>query len=237
MQQVIGTLKPLHWILIAIHAATVTFLLWFALAYSGLPRLWSHHEHKRIGTRQQITAYTAQDIPADPINLDIAGSREALVCAFRRAGWYVADNVAMWSAVKIAGSVALNRPYPQAPVSNLYVRDKVQDIAFEKADGRSPDKRHHVRFWRFARDRWLGAATFDRGVGLSLFTLQITHHISPDVDGERDAIGKILVANGGQPSGSELSKISPGQWHRNGGGDKYRSDGLIKKFVAGATCR
>jgi hypothetical protein len=224
-------LKPWHWLTIAFHALIVLPLLWFGLAYGGLPRLWSHHEHKRTGTRDEIISYTSQDIPADPINLSVTGSRAALGCAFRRSGWFVADAVSLWSGIKIGGSVILDREYPQAPVSNLYVHDRVQDIAFEKADGRSADTRHHVRFWQVGPDEWLGAATFDRGVGLSLFTLQVTHHIGPDVDGERDAVGRILVAAGARPGGREPSRITPGLWHRNGGGDRYRSDGMIWRYA------
>jgi hypothetical protein len=33
---------------------------------------------------------------------------------------------------------------------------------------------------------WLGAATFDTRVGFSHTTGQVTHHIGPDVDAERD---------------------------------------------------
>jgi hypothetical protein len=233
----IAKLKPWHWLAITVHVGIALSLLWFALAYGGLPRLWSHHEHKRIGQRDQIVSYTAQDIPADPINLHIVASRSALSCAFRRSGWFQAENVALWPAIKIAVSVIFDRPYANAPVSNLYVRDSVQDVAFEKADGRSADKRHHVRFWQIGADEWLGAATFDRGVGLSLFTLQVTHHIGADVDSERNAIGRVLIASGGQARGTEPSRISAGQWHRNGGGDKYRSDGLITNYVvAPVTC-
>ena len=43
--------------------------LWFALAYAGLPRLWSHHEHKLKAGREEIVSHSAQDIPGDPINL------------------------------------------------------------------------------------------------------------------------------------------------------------------------
>jgi hypothetical protein len=227
----IWKLGPWHWLAISFHFAVIILVLWFALAYGGLPRLWSHHEHKLIGRRDQIVSYTAQDIPADPINLRVIADEGTLACALRRAGWTHADNVSLRSGIKIVASVIFDRPYPDAPVSNLYVRDAVQDLAFEKADGRSADRRHHVRLWRIGSADWLGAATFDRGVGLSLFTLQVTHHIGPNVDSERDTVGHILQAIGGRASGSEPSRLSPGQWHRNGGGDKYRSDGLIKVYV------
>ena len=40
----------------------------------------------------------------------------------------------------------------------------------------------------------MGAATFDRGVGLSRYTRQVTHHIAPDVDAERDTLLADLAA-------------------------------------------
>ena len=212
----------------------VLLLLWFGIAYGGLPRLWSRHEHKRIGGRDQIQSYTAQDIPADPINLRLMGDSAAIGCAFRRAGWTLADNISVRSAVKIAASVVLHRAYPQAPVSSLYVHDRVQDLAFQEDEGKSADKRHHVRLWQVAPGDWLAAATYDRGVGLSLFTLQITHHIGHDVDAERDTVGTLVTASGGRLLGTEPSRIAPGVWHRNGGGDRYRTDGLIKVYAVGA---
>jgi hypothetical protein len=213
----------------------VVFLpvLWFALAYAGLPRLWSHHEHKKIGQRREIVSYTAQDIPGDPINLLFKGDERSIICAFRKGGWYVADPVSVRTGLLIGGSVLFRRPYPQAPVSPLFVKDHRQTIAFEKAEGRSADKRHHVRLWHIGNYDWLGAATFDRGVGVSLFTLQVTHHIGPDVDAERDAAGKLIVANGGALIGAVSSRIVPNSWRRNGGGDRYRTDGQIKIYRVG----
>src|SRR5262249_25703954 len=57
----------------------------------------------------------------------------------------------------------------------------------------SPRQRHHVRYWLWdrlhdGRQVWFGAATFDERVGLSHTTGQVTHHIGPDVDAERDKI-------------------------------------------------
>lgn len=230
-------LRPWHWYSITVLLVLGIPLLWFILAYGSLPRLWSHHEHKKIGSRDQIQSYTAQDIPGDPINLHLKGGQAAITCAFKRAGWSVADPVSLPSAIEIASSVILQRPYPQAPVSPLYVQDRMQTIAFEKDEGKSADKRHHVRIWQVGNTDWLGAATFDRGVGLSLFTLQITHHIGPDVDTERDSAGKLLTESGATPGGTESSRITPNQWQRNGGGDRYRTDGNIKIYtLANATC-
>lgn len=205
------------------------FALWFVLAYGGLPRLWSHHEHKLIGKRDAIISYTAQDIPGDPINLRLHGSQAEIECAFRRAGWVPADPVSVRSAIGIAASVAFGRPYPKAPVSPLYFQDRKQDLAFQADVGRSADQRHHVRLWQLSPDNWMAAASFDHGVGLSLFTLQITHHIGPHVDAERDRVGKLLEASGARQTGSESARLSPG-WHRNGGGDRYYTDGLIHVF-------
>ena len=41
---------------------------------------------------------------------------------------------------------------------------------------------------------WLAAGTYDRSVGLSLFTLQITHKIEANTDIERDFIVDTVTA-------------------------------------------
>ena len=232
----LAKLRPWHWIVVALTGACVLILLWFGIAYGGLPRLWSHHEHKRIGRRDEIVSYTAQDIPADPINLRIEGDRAQIACLFRRGGWVLADDVSVRSAIRIAASVVLDRAYPGAPVSSLYVHDRVQDLAYQLAAGKSADRRHHVRLWRVAPGQWLAAATYDRGVGISLFTLQITHHIGADVDAERNRVGALVTANGGKPTGETPSRVPPNRWHRNGGGDRYRTDGMIKAYTLPAAC-
>jgi hypothetical protein len=223
-------LKPWHRGTIAFVLVVVLPLLWFIAAYGALPRLWSHHERKVIGQRDQIRSYTAQDIPGDPVNLHVKGSQAAITCAFTRAGWSVADAVSLRSAIGIGASVILFRPYPQAPVSPLYVQDRKQAVAFEKDEGRSADKRHHVRFWQIGPNDWYGAATFDRGVGISLLTLQVTHYIGPDVDSDRNAAGQTLMAAGAKAAGTESSRIPPNQWQRNGGGNRFRTDGNIQVY-------
>lgn len=229
-------LKPIH--LTAIPLLIIELAaLWFVLAYGGLPRLWSHHEHRLMASRSQMVAYTSQDIPGDPLNLRLHGSASVIGCAFARAGWVRAEDVSLRTGVKIGASVLLDHPYPDAPVSPLYVNDRQQDLAFEHDDGKSADKRHHVRFWQVGPDDWLGAATYDRGVGINLFTLQITHHIGWDVDHDRDLVAGLIAASGGRPEGAMASGVARDTWHRNGGGDRYRTDGQIRIFKLAASCR
>src|SRR5665811_2216883 len=97
-------LKPIH--LTTIPTLFVALpALWFALAYGGLPHLWSHHERKLMASRWQIVAYTSQDIPGDPINLRLHGDKAAIACAFAHAGWSRAEDVSLRNGIKIGASV------------------------------------------------------------------------------------------------------------------------------------
>ncbi|HEX3423123.1 MAG TPA: LssY C-terminal domain-containing protein [Sphingomicrobium sp.] len=224
-------LRGWHWLVIGVLVFFALVLLWLTLAYGELPHLWSKHEHKKVGRAEEIVSYTSEDIPADPINLRLVGDARSVRCAFRRSGWSLADRLSARSAFGIAGSVVLFRAYPAAPVSSLYFEDRLQDLAYEKDEGRTAHRRHHVRLWQVAPNQWLAAASYDRGVGFALFTLQVTHHIGPNVDAERDSLAATLQQSGAHYLGSQPSRIPPRQWHRNGGGDRYFTDGLIKTYA------
>src|SRR6185369_11715834 len=101
------------------------------------------------------------------------------------AGWHAADPLGLRSDLEIAADTVLARPYEDAPVSNLYLFGRKEDLAFEQPAGDDPRRRHHVRFWKSSkvddqgRPAWVGSATYDQRVGLSHTTGQITHHIAP----------------------------------------------------------
>lgn len=161
---------------------------------------------------------------------------------YARREWYPADPVTLRSSIQIVGSVLLDRPYRDAPVSRLYFNSKREDFAFEKPVGNSADRRHHVRFWK-ALDRgqegrvvWLGAVTFDRGVGLSHDDARITHHIGPDIDAERDLLSADLLAAKVVRAVYEVTGIGPTLNGRNGAGDPYYTDGEIKISVLVEGC-
>lgn len=71
---------------------------------------------------------------------------------------------------------------------------------------------------------WLAAGTYDRSVGLSLFTLQVTHKIEQNTDLERDHIVGTLCTHPAV-SVSVIKDFSTGYHSRNGGGDLIRTDG------------
>lgn len=207
-------------------------VLYLTAAYLLAPALWWRHEHHPGLSRRPMITTTASGIPGDPLNVGLVGDTEILVAAMHAAGWRPADPVTFRSALAIGLSVALDRPYPDAPVSPLYFEGRMQDLAFEKPVGGSADRRHHVRFWKAlddvdGRPLHLGAASFDRGVGFSHLTGQITHHIAPDVDTERAFVmdglanaGRLLARYFIPGSGATLAG-------RNGGGDRYVTDGDI----------
>jgi LssY-like putative type I secretion system component LssY len=218
------------------HAAQLFLFIVMAytlLAYLILPAVWTHYEHqKRLADLPMVTL-TAQGIPGDPINVGLVGETKDVLCAMQAAGWYPADPVTLRSSIEIAGSVLLDRPYRDAPVSPLYYLGRREDFAFEKPVGSSADHRHHVRFWKVLeagqekRPVWLGDATFDRSVGVSHYTGAITHHIDADIDAERKLLASDLEAAGMVEARYQVTGVGPTLAGRNGGGDLYYTDGEV----------
>ena len=203
------------------------------LAYIVLPMAWTYHRHQPgLATKPVLTA-TKQNIPGDPINVGFVGDREDLVRAMHEAGWFAADDITLRTCVDIVGSVLLDRPYKTAPISPLYYEGRVQDLAYQKADGVSADHRHHVRLWLAlengaeGRPIWLGASTYDRGVGLSHYTGQVTHRIAPQIDQERAFLIDNLKTAGMVTTQYSISGVGPTLMGRNGNGNLYQTDGDI----------
>jgi hypothetical protein len=217
--------------------AAAFVVLYGLLAYVVLPWAWTHYEHQRGLEGLPMVTRTAQGIPGDPLNVGLVGSRDDIVHAMHAAGWFPADPITLRTSIEIIGSVLLNHPYPEAPVSDLFYNGRRQDLAYEKPVGPSANRRNHVRLWKVltagTEDRpvWLGSATFDTGVGLSRFTGQFTHRISPDVDSERDLLTKDLERAGMVEATYAVSGVGPTLFGRNGEGDPYHTDGEISVSV------
>ena len=213
-----------------------SLLFWAVLAYLALPRLhqvltWLYVPDYFIGRTR-----TPDGLLGDPVNLAVKGDEEDIHEAMVSAGWVRADPITLRSSWRIVVSSLLRRSYPAAPVSNLLLFGRRQSFAYQKEVEGNPAQRHHVRFWHCppgwvlpggGRVDWLAAATYDRAVGLSVLTLQVTHKIDADIDIERDfVVDDVRWAN----DAAEL-QIWPDfftSYHdKNGGGDRVVTDGAL----------
>ncbi|MGO8088594.1 LssY C-terminal domain-containing protein [Rhizobium leguminosarum] len=217
-------------------AAGVLFaiiLAYLLVCYLVMPELWIFRDRSTVADLSRMVTTTGDDIPGDPINVGVVGPKQQVIKAFAAAGWDPADRITLLSSVEIGLSVALDRPDLDAPVSPLFFDGRKQDLAFERPVGRSADERHHIRLWRTAtvgadgQPLWLGSASFDRGVGVSHDTGQITHHIGPDLDAERELVISDLKAAAQISMTYQRAGIGPTKDGRNGGGDPYFTDGQI----------
>ena len=162
------------------------------------------------------------------------GTGEHLATVMRKAGWILADPVTLSSSTRIVWSTLTRRGYPEAPVSPLLLFDRSQAAAYQQEVEGNPAQRHHVRFWRTPQGwplpggayvDWLAGATYDRRVGLSLFTLQITHKIDADIDVERDYIVDTVTRADAAVTVDVLRDFTTSYHSRNGGGDSVYTDG------------
>lgn len=176
--------------------------------------------------------HTADGHPGDPVNIALEGSEKNLVRAMTAAGWYPADPITLATSLRIIVDTVVRRIDDDAPVSNLFLFGRKEDLAFELPVGDSPRRRHHVRFWKWdrlhdGREVWFGSASYDERVGLSHTTGQVTHHIAPDVDAERDLIMLRLQKAGWSADEYFIDGFHEKLEGRNGGGDLWRTDGRL----------
>ena len=91
-------------------------------AYVIVPALWKRDErrHPALADAQTLT-HTGSGIPGDPLNIGLVGSEADVHRAMLAAKWYPADAITLASSIRIVGDVVFDRPYHDAPVSNLYL--------------------------------------------------------------------------------------------------------------------
>jgi len=151
--------------------------------------------HPQLFDAPRIT-HTADGIAGDPVNVALLGSEADVIHAMIAAKWDPADPLTFRSSVRIAVDSVFRRPDENAPVSTLDVFGRKQDLAFEQAVGDSQRQpttaapRSILALGSVLRraEVWFGAVTFDERVGLGHTTGQVTHHIGPDLDAERDRL-------------------------------------------------
>jgi hypothetical protein len=204
-------------ILVVLFGALMTCIRWYPYPFD-------------FSTYPTLT-HTKSGAAGDPINVVFVGSKDQILSSFHQAGWLIPDPITTTSSMKIAADSLAHRSYPTAPVSNLYVYGRVQDLAFEKPTT-DVQNRGHIRIWNTglligAQTVWIGAATYDSGIELTSTTHLPTHHIAATVDLERNAVGANLSTTSLVKEERYAALTPPIFFAHNGGGDYYASDGNI----------
>ena len=207
---------------------------WALLAYLAMPRFNRMMSDIYVPDYFMGRTRTTDGVLGDPVNLALLGTAGQLHQAMDHAGWQLADPITLRSAWGMILSTVTGRSYEHAPVSPLLLFGKRQDFCYQQEVGGNAKQRHHVRFYKCPDDwvlpggrrvDWLAAGTFDKAVGLSLFTGQVTHKIAADIDRERDHVVETVRAAEPSVTVEVIENFSTGYHSRNGGGDRVHTDG------------
>lgn len=179
-----------------------------------------------------LTTFNRYGGEGDPINMEFCATNGQIGAAFASAGWYRADELGFITSARISVDSVLGRSYTTAPVSNLYLFGRKEDLAFERP-GHNVRQRDHIRLWQTSRNGddgrpiWIGSATKDIKVELSKTNYLPTHGIAPNLDDERELVVSELAQTGfviGDTTTPGFGKETHGF---NGGGDPYSTDGQV----------
>ncbi|AZA08314.1 LssY C-terminal domain-containing protein [Corynebacterium pseudopelargi] len=209
---------------------------WFTLTYLALPRMHQLFTTVYIPDYFMARTKTGDGVLGDPVNLALRGKEADIHAAMHRANWVKADPITLRSSLGIILSSLKRTSYPAAPVSNLYLFGRKHDFAYQQEVDGNASQRHHIRFWRVPEGwelpgekkvQWLAAGTYDRAVGLSTLTWQITHKIDANTDAERDYVINSVRFEDPDTAVEVIENFSTAYHDKNGGGDAVHTDGNL----------
>jgi hypothetical protein len=134
----------------------------------------------------------------DPLNLVIVGGLDDAFPALVRRGWTPTEEKWSGAITKTVTSALSGERYINAPVSDLYLFGRAQDLALQKARD-TIHQRNHLRLWlspmRYrGKPVWVGQISRDIGVRLTWHSPTFTtHKIDPDVDEARTALAEDMA--------------------------------------------
>jgi LssY C-terminus len=170
----------------------------------------------------------------DPLNIVLVGDASEVMNSLSRSGWSFTHRITLRTVQREIGAVLADESYAVAPVSNLYVFGRKQDVALQRAR-RSISRRNHMRLWMApfrveSHSVWVGQVSRDIGLKATTRSPSLTTHvIDPQVDATREYLLHSLIAHGfvdrfGFVKGS--AGASPERPRYNLTGDPYHSDGM-----------
>ena len=174
----------------------------------------------------------------DPVNLVFVGKIEDIKSALVSQHWDVTADTTGSSIGLIVRAFIFGSRYRYAPVSDLFLFGRQQDISLQKART-VIDERNHIRLWMAPVTHngtpvWVGHISRDAGIKFSgNFWPPTTHVIDPAVDEaryyiEQDLLYSQRVQKIGLAAGAIGASIRAPRY--NAEGDPYFTDGLRAVF-------
>ncbi|MBV8199631.1 MAG: LssY C-terminal domain-containing protein [Acidobacteria bacterium] len=241
--------EPRRWLPLALIGLAVVLAAWAAVLGARLPlrKLGPVAAAVRTLPAEAIAASYPRGLPPcsqdavggpmEPVSFVFVGDAGALIAAFQRAGWQLAQPPSVRGLLRELWSVAANRPDPRGPATPAFFAGQPQDMTFEKPGDASGSirRRHHTRLWRTAlcvapscTPVWVATASYDAGIKLVAEPYLLTHRIDPRIDVERDLIAGDLRHAGARQL-TLLPVTVPTRGH-NAGGDSFVTDGRAYVF-------
>ena len=169
----------------------------------------------------------------DPLNLVIIGEPEAVWPAFLRSGWDPTAAMGTGSALKTGFFGIFGGAYRYAPISNLYVYGRSQDVALQKVRS-NIHYRNHLRLWLapVTVNGWpvfIGQISRDIGSRITTKSKTLTtHRIDPNVDETRSSLVQDFIHAQALEAFARVGGVgfvSPEEPRGNLTGDPWFTDG------------
>jgi LssY-like putative type I secretion system component LssY len=174
-----------------------------------------------------------QGNPGDMVNFAIIGTQEQVQKAFTAAGWTAVDKTTQDAIVHGLLATLSHEAYTEMPMSTLYLFGRPQDLSFARGSPLAVAAiRHHLRVWKSTetvdgQELWVGSATHDNGFEKDQRNGNVTHHIDPNIDIERDFIEQSFAAAGVLGGAAYVTPDDPLRTALTATGGSFHSDGRI----------
>jgi undecaprenyl-diphosphatase len=173
-------------------------------------------DSKKINTQLFATLPKVSEsitgLPAEPINIIVVGSREALNQAFTGSGWYLLDQLSFKTSLEIINAVIKNQSYPKTPGLPVFWDTQPNEFGFGKPTPENlASSRHHIHFWETpfitsdGQSIWVGTAHFDEAIKKKFNIILPIHTTNMMVDNEREYVKSELEKNNFIKSSEEIN--------------------------------
>ena len=174
-----------------------------------------------------------QGNPGDNTNFVVVGNEEKVLALFEAGGWVKVDRDKKGAVLSGLLATLNKQVYLTLPMSELTLFGRVQDYGLAHAEPiQVVAQRHHLRLWKApfkveGQELWVGAATHDIGFDRDQRNNGITHKIDPNIDDEREFVGRSLDETGLVAKLSYITPLHPSKEAQTATGATFHSDGRV----------